>query len=236
METLPAFVPYTFIAITVAVITFLIYAANVAAPGRKNNTPTIIFTFFAIWLFLISLITFQGVFEDTSSFPPRLLIPIVVVLIAIGALFFIRESRQFILSMPITTLTYIHIIRVPVELVLWWLALENLIPMTMTFEGSNFDILTGVTAPFAAVFLVGMRSQSTFAAIVWNFAGIALLLNIVIIAIRATPYFFDASIFTVPNVAVLQFPFIWLPTFVVPAVLFAHVASIVKLFSQTAEE
>ncbi len=236
MDNLPVFVSYTFIAITIAVLAFIIYATNVAAPGRKNNTPTVVFTFLTIWLFLTALLTFQGFFEVTDSFPPRLFIPIVTALVTIAVLFSLSSSREFILKMPITTLTYLHIIRVPVELVLWWLALAGMVPMVMTFEGSNFDILTGVTAPFAGVFLVGMRSKSTFAAIIWNLLGIGLLLNIVIIAIRATPYFFDSSGFDRPNLAVLEFPFIWLPTFVVPAVLFAHIAALLKLFKLTQEE
>ena len=236
MDNLPAFIPYVFIAITLSAAGFIAYAANVVGPSKRNSTPTVVFTFMAVWLFVIALLTYQGVFEDTTSFPPRLFIAVGLTIIALVTLFGSKGSRDFILQMPITTLTYVHIIRVPVELVLWWLALEKWVPIEMTFEGSNFDILTGVTAPFAAVFLVGMRSKSTFAAVIWNIAGIVMLANIVIMAVRASPYFYNPESFAVPNIAVLQFPFIWLPTFVVPVVLFAHIASILKLVTPEPSE
>jgi len=236
MDNIPSYISYVFIAITFTTAAFLAFAANAAAPGKRNSTPTVIFTFMIVWLFVIALLTYQGVFEDTESFPPRVFIAVGLTVFAIITLLVSKGSREFILKMPITTLTYLHIVRVPVEIVLWWLAVRQVMPMEMTFEGSNFDILTGVTAPFAAVFLVGMRSKSTFAAVIWNIAGIVMLANVVIIAIKASPYFFELGNFHVPNVAILYFPFVWLPTFVVPAVLFAHLASILKLLQPEEED
>lgn len=236
MDTIPAYISYTFVAITVATLSFVIYAVSIAAPDKRNNTSTIVLTFLVIWLFVIALATFQDFFADQEAFPPRLFLPIVSALLAILILFIHPSSRRFILEMPITTLTYIHIIRIPVEIVLWWLSNHGAVPQEMTFAGTNYDILTGVTAPFAAIFLVGMRSQSTFAAIVWNLAGLGLLFNIVLTAIRATPYFYNPDLFSIPNVAVFEFPFIWLPTFVVPCVFFCHVASIFKLIKGKEEE
>lgn len=235
MENVPPFVSYIFLAIVATTLSFLIYAINQASTGRKNYTPTVVVTFLSIWLFITALATFQGFFANLEAWPPRFFLPILVAIVVIVGLLFFRKVRAFYLKMPIATLTYIHIIRVPVEIVLWWLAAEGLVATKMTFEGSNFDILTGVTAPFAAVFLVGMRSPSKFAAIAWNLAGLFLLGNIVSMAIRATPYFYDPLVFDNPNVAVFSFPFIWLPTFVVPAVLFAHLVSIYKLIQKDPE-
>jgi len=36
--------------------------------------------------------------------------------------------------------------------------------------------------------------------------------------------------FDQPNIAVLYFPFSWLPTYVVPVVLFCHLAALRKLY------
>lgn len=116
-------------------------------------------------------------------------------------------------------------------MVLWWLANEGMLDHKLTFEGSNFDILIGITAPFAAIFMLGLKSRSRFAAIVWNFIGILMLINIVTMAVRATPYFYDATVFTQPNMVVFYFPFIWLPGFVVPAVLFSHATALYQLMS-----
>ncbi len=106
----------------------------------------------------------------------------------------------------------------------------------LTFEGINYDIVSGISAPFAGVFLVGMRSKSRIGAIIWNILALALLINIVARAISATPYFFDPDSFNVPNVAVFNFPYVLLPGFVVPMVLFSHIVSFIKLFGRQEEE
>ena len=133
------------------------------------------------------------------------------------------------MEIPITTLHYLHIIRVPVEMVLFWLSIELVVPKIMTFEGANFDIISGISAPFAAVFMVGTRSKTKTGAVIWNLLALALLANIVFIAISHTPYFYTATTEVPANLAVFFFPYLLLPCFVVPAVLFAHLVSLNQL-------
>jgi hypothetical protein len=40
--------------------------------------------------------------------------------------------------------------------------------------------------------------------------------------------------FDQPNIAILYFPFVWLPSVVVPGVLLAHLVSLRKLFQKAA--
>lgn len=236
MLDLPAFIPYLFVAITIATLLFIIAAVDKATPRKINFTTTIVGTIIIIWLFLTALGAYYGFFEDFEARPPRLFILFLVNAIAMIVLFANKKSRALIQKLPITILTFIHIIRIPVEMVLWWLANEGMLDHKLTFEGSNFDILIGITAPFAAVFMLGLKSKSHFAAIVWNIVGIIMLANIVIMAVRASPYFYDPSLFGKPNIAVFYFPFIWLPAFVVPAVLFSHITSLYQLFTAKKEE
>lgn len=52
-------------------------------------------------------------------------------------------------------LSYVHIIRIPVELVLYRLFLNGIVSELMTFKGRNFDILAGITAPLIGFFGIG---------------------------------------------------------------------------------
>jgi hypothetical protein len=65
----------------------------------------------------------------------------------------------------------------------------------------------------------------------WNFACLLLLANIVLTAILSAPFDFQKFGFDQPNIALFYFPFIWLPCFIVPVALFAHLVSIRKLIS-----
>jgi hypothetical protein len=62
--------------------------------------------------------------------------------------------------------------------------------------------------------------------LLWNVACLALLLNVVIIAVLTAPSRFQQLAFDQPNIALLYFPFEWLPSFIVPIVLFSHLATI----------
>jgi hypothetical protein len=103
----------------------------------------------------------------------------------------------------------------------------------MTFEGRNFDILSGITAPiiFWLAFRKGKIKRPLL--IIWNIFALILLFNIVTHAILSFPFPFQQMAFDQPNRGVLYFPFIWLPTVVVPVVLFAHLISLWKLFKDS---
>lgn len=229
MENIPTYISGTFLAIVAAAVGFIFYAVNFVASGKRNFTPTIILTLLCAWIFLVSILTFNGFFLDFSS-PPRLMIFVGVTIVTIIVLLAFKKTRRFLNKMPITTLTYIHIIRVPVEMVLLWLGIIGAIGMEMTFEGANFDIISGITAPFVGVFMIGSRSKNRIGAIIWNFAALALLFNIVIRAISYTPYFYEYTAGGQPaNIAVFYFPFVLLPTLIVPIVFFSHVVSLNQL-------
>ena len=235
MLELPAFIPYLFVAITIATMMFIVAAVDKATPRKTNFTTSIVSTVIILWLCITALGAFSGFFEDYEAMPPRLFILFIINILVLITLFAIPRSRKLIKKLPITILTFIHIIRIPVEMVLWWLANEGVLDHKLTFEGSNFDILVGITAPFAAIFMLGLKSKSHFAAMVWNILGIIMLANIVIMAVRATPYFYDPALFEKPNIAVFYFPFVWLPGFVVPAVLFSHITSLYQLINTLRE-
>jgi len=116
-----------------------------------------------------------------------------------------------------------------VELVLYWLFLHQAVPELMTFAGRNFDILAGITGPFVAYYGVKKQMLGRKTLIGWNLIALALLFNIVIHAVLSAPFAFQVLAFDQPNVAVLYFPFSWLPGFVVPLVLFSHLVAIRQL-------
>jgi hypothetical protein len=226
MPPIDLHVKLVFIACVIASFGFLYYSVKFSV--RKSNLPTIVLFGLLFWIALIGGLTYSDFFSDFNSRPPRLMLFAMMAMTFIIALFVVPRSRAFINRIPIATITHIHIIRIPVEIVLWWLFLAGAVPETITFEGTNYDIVSGITAPFVALFLVGKKNQSRIGAILWNFAALGLLLNVVFRAVAATPYFNDGLSSTL-NVAMFYYPFIYLPLFVVPAVFFAHLASLYQL-------
>jgi len=230
IENLPVYVSVIFISTTFLTVGIFLYAVKRAAFG---STATKILSFLLpFWLFLQAVLALGGIYLKTDSFPPRLpffgIFPALLLIIAL----FIFARRDFIARLPIKVLTILHIIRIPVELVLLWLFQAGQIPQLMTFEGRNYDILSGLTAPIVLwlAFRGGKINRPLL--IVWSLLALGLLINIVANAVLSFPYQFQQLAFEQPNRAVLYFPFVWLPSVIVPIVLFAHLASLWRLLAK----
>ena len=153
-------------------------------------------------------------------------------IVLIIVLFTTPKGRAFIDNLSLEKLTLLHIIRIPVEIVLFGLFLQKTIPQLMTFEGRNFDIMAGITAPimYFLVFVKHRMSRKTL--LFWNFVCLVLLLNIVINALLSAPLPFQQFAFEQPNIAILYCPFNLLPSVVVPLFLFAHLVAIRRLLKK----
>lgn len=192
--------------------------------SRKKSTVAIILI---AWLGITGILSFKGVFQNTDSTPPRLMIVMLPAIVFVILLLLTRPGRRFTDSLDLKQLTLVHIVRVPAEIVLYLLAGHRLIPELMTFAGRNFDIISGITAPivyFACFRNSHLRNRSLLLA--WNFICLALLLNIIINAFLSAPFPFQQFAFDQPNIAVLYFPFTWLPCFIVVIVLYSQLAGI----------
>ncbi len=214
---IPFYINCSFIIITFLTIYLLYKAANKAK---------IIFWITLPWLLVQGLLAYSGFYENTTTVPPRLILMAVPAFIFIIFLFSSKKGKQFIDQLSEKQLTILHTIRIPVEIILWSLFIVKAIPELMTFEGLNFDILAGLTAPIIYYFGYLKNTLSKSVLIFWNIACILLLLNIVVVAILAIPSNFQMLAFNQPNLAILQFPMVWLPCCVVPIVFFAHFATL----------
>jgi hypothetical protein len=119
-----------------------------------------------------------------------------------------------------------------IEVVLYWLFVFKKVPVIMTFEGRNFDIISGITAPFIYYygFIKGKLNRNFI--LIWNYVCLLLLINIVINSILSSPFPLQKFAFEQPNIAILYFPFILLPSLIVPMVLFSHLVVIRRLSKQ----
>jgi hypothetical protein len=221
MQHLPIYIATTFIITTLITLVFLYKASH-------YSKPLIVITL--VWLALQAALGLSGFYQNTTTSPPRFGLLLVPPVIFIIMLFLLKKGRQVIDNFDVKTLTLLHVVRILVELVLYTLYLHKAIPRIMTFEGRNFDILCGLTAPFIYYFGYVKPILSKKILLAWNVICLLLLANIAIIAVLSAPLPFQQLAFDQPDIALLYFPFVWLPCFVVPAVLFAHLSAIRRLY------
>lgn len=234
IENLPIYISLIFGLTTIATLLLFhrVIINSTNEPTRKNATKI---TFgLIIWLGIQAFITLQNFYHsNTNTLPPRIfLLGILPTFLTIIILFLTKKGRSFIDSLSLKNYTYLHLVRIPVEFVLWWLFLNKFVPELMTFEGRNFDIIAGITAPFIAYFGFTKQKFGTQIILLWNIICLGLLINIVVNGILSAPSPLQKFAFDQPNIALLYFPFSWLVSFIVPIVLFGHLVAIKQLLKQ----
>lgn len=228
MDHVAGYVSLVFILTTFATVAILLLAAKQAGTiGLASRT---LFVLIPLWMILQAVVGVSGFYQVTDGvMPPRIALAGVLPANLLILIYFVFFREQFIDKLPLKVLTLLHVIRIPVELVLYGLFLGKAVPEVMTFAGRNFDILSGILAPF--VYFVAFRNDVTNRRILiaYNLLGLILLANIVTTAVLSIPTPMQLLAFDQPNRAVLYFPYIWLPSVVVPIVLFSHLAALWQL-------
>jgi hypothetical protein len=181
------------------------------------------------WLAIQGIILSTGFYLKTDTLPPRFALAVLPPFIAIGYFLTTKKSENFLNKLSLKDLTLVHICRIPVEIGLLWLFQNHEIPQIMTFEGRNFDIFSGLTALPMAWYAFQNNPIKRTPLLIWNVICLALVCIIVTIGILSVATPVQQFGFEQPNIGVLKFPFGWLPSFIVPVVLFCHLVAIKRL-------
>lgn len=163
----------------------------------------------------------SGVLSHWDWKPPTFLLVVVATFVMTGWLSFGRVGLRLARFVPLWVLVGVHGFRLPLELAMHEMANRHIMPSVMSYSGRNFDIVTGLTALLVAAAL-RRGSGGSRLALIWNWIGLGLLVNVVGVALLATPvfeYFGPAQV----NTWVTLTPFIWLPTVMVLAAFAGHI-------------
>jgi hypothetical protein len=183
-----------------------------------------------IWMCLQSAAAVSGFYLVSNIFPPHFFLVVAPPLILIAAMFAAAAGRRFIDGMDLKWCVLIHSIRILVEINLFWLFLYKQVPALMTFEAGNLDILVGLSAPLIWwTYSKGHIARRGL--LIWNSVALLGVLNAFARAMLSAPFPFQRFAFDQPTIAILTFPFVLLPAFIVPAVIFCHLVTFRKLTS-----
>jgi len=226
MNILPSWVTLLFV-VTVLLTIILFYYSN----GKQEKLAY----YLVAWSIIHSLLAYFGFYQDEAAIPPRFGLVIVPVLIALIYSFTPRKREYFYERRSTQVSTFLHAVRVPIEIILLMLYRHEMIPELMTFEGRNFDIIIGLSAPLIGL-LNFYRKLSKKVLLVWNFLGLFFVTFILVNGILSAELPFQQFGFDQPNRAVIFFPFILLPATIVPIVIHTHLIDIGKLIRDIRKE
>lgn len=192
------------------------------------------------YLMLILVIWFSYLFNLSLSgfltelqLPPRL--PLFIFLpFAIFSIIFYRRAVKstWIKHIPLHWLAFPQAFRILVEILLLYTFYAQIIPKEATFEGLNFDVLMGISAPFVGYYLLKNPNPSMKFATFWNILGILMILFVAFIIGSS---FYNPQIWGHDTMMVstdfVKFPYLLVAGFLAPLGIFMHIISLAKIKS-----
>lgn len=168
-----------------------------------------------LWILLTSVPVWTGWTEVRPM--PRLLIVLASINLASLAVGFSPVGRWLAESISLGWLVGFQAFRLPLELILHSWAQAGTIPETMTWSGSNWDIITGVTALALAPF----ATRKVALAWIANIVGIVLLINVGRVVVLSSPLPFAWDVEPSLQLA-FHVPFAWIVPICVGGAIFGH--------------
>jgi len=173
------------------------------------------------WLAVTGVAGWLGLVRDFHRLPPKMFVLLLVAVVLTVATALSRIGLRLVGEAGIVWLVGVQAFRIAVEIFLDWAHRVDLVPVQMTFEGRNWDVFSGVSAAGIA-WLAAKKRAPRWLILLWNCVGLALLLNIVVIAILSMPTPLRRFHNEPANSFIAYFPYIWLPAFLVQVALFGH--------------
>jgi len=181
----------TTVAVFCAILSAVVLMLFLGVARASRNTPalvtyrlvtTAIVT--TIWLGIFTVIVKTGLVADHPM--PRLIILFVIINIVSIMLAISPLGGWLATGLTPGVLVAFHGFRLPLEIVLHQWAKQGTIPATMTWGGSNLDVITGILALLIAPFATRFRSLAWM----FNIVGLLLLFNVVRVAVLSSPLSF----------------------------------------------
>ena len=203
-----------FVLLPLLVAGAVVWAIGRTSGGRARQAAG---AMLALWLGSTAALGASGVLDAWA--PPRMFLVFALVL---G--FLAWAARQpFTLrlgDLPLELLVGFQAFRIAVEWLLHLSVLEGVAHPTLTWTGTNFDIIPGITALALAPWASRIHRRALQA---WNVGMAGVLVVTVVTAVLAAPTPFRQIAGDPPNVFIASFPFIWLPTVLVASAWLGHI-------------
>ncbi len=202
-----------------AVVTLVVVAIAVGLARALPRRRAVAWGGLALWVGLTALPSASGVVRAIDGPGPLIAFFAISNLTALALALSPVGAR--LAELPVGALVAFQAFRLPLELVLHRWHAEGAIPVQMTFEGHNLDIVTGVLALVLGLWATRAPLPRA-AAWLFNLVGSALLLAVMFIALTSSPV--PARLYDGPPLLLgYFFPYAWIVPLCVAPALAGHV-------------
>lgn len=176
------------------------------------------------WVALTGALAMGGKLSFETR-PPTMIVALLVMFVLVALVGRSALGLRLAQGLPLALLVGFQGFRIAVELLMHRAYTEGLMPVQMSYQGRNLDIVAGATALLvaAALALGGPAPWTRWLAGAWNVLGVALLANIVGVAMLSAPTPMRRFFNEPANTWICRLPWVWLPTVFVACAALGHV-------------
>lgn len=174
----------------------------------------------AVWMGFTGAVSASGVLES-DGVPPRAMVFLMFTNVAMAVFAFSRAGTRLAHGLPVAALVGFQAFRLPLELVLHRWYEQGTLPIQMTYESNNIDIVSGILGLVVGVYL---WRRGPVRALVWafNIIGLGLLINVGTVAVLSSPFPFRVFTNDPAVQLIFHFPYGWIVPMCVGPALAGH--------------
>ncbi len=173
-----------------------------------------------LYLAVTAGVAASGVLARDGTPPPLMVFLVATNVVSIGVAFS-KLGTRLVRGLPMAALVGFQAFRLPLELILHHWYEQGVLPVTMTYAGRNFDIISGVLGTVVLVWAI-RGSVPRPVVRVANLVGFALLLRVASLAVLSSPIPIRQYFEGPPVQLALHVPTVWIVPFCVGGALAAH--------------
>ena len=176
------------------------------------------------WVAILSVPTGLGWATPETPLPWAPLV-MAIVTITTAALIASPLGRRLALGVPLWALVGFQGMRLPLEIVLHEWSAGPLVPVQMTWDGQNLDVIAGITC----LALAPVAGRSRLAAWVSQVVGVGLLMNVLRVVVLSIPT--PLMRFEEPLLLPFSLPHLWIAPVCVGGALVVHGLTVRRLLT-----
>lgn len=220
IPNLPLYISISFILLTVYVVFIF---------SKSNKLKRVTLPIILIWSVFICVMSYFGIYHyQEGDFYSRF---IFVLAPSIIFIIYLLRDKSFYESRDFRWSTAIHVVRFPVELLLYQLAIREWLPIEMTYKGLNFDIIPGLTAIVLVIYM-NYKQINKKLLLGWNIIGLFLILFILTNGFLSQELLYQKFGYSIPNRGIAYSPIVLLAGVIVPMVIYTHISDIILLIKR----
>ena len=227
MLEIPAGLTLSLILITLTTFVGFLFAVAFSKKTSISNYATWVSVPVLLWIIFQSTLSLNKWYMDRST--AHLLFPYLFTSACILVIVFVPRLREWALGLRIEILIGLQLLRLPLEGLLHWAAYYRQTPLALTFYGGSVELLIAAATPIMLFLYRKNKLKYRLSLLIWSYAGMASLTMLWIRSLFSAPSTIQNWGFEIPNYLMVHFPGSWIPTVIVPILLFAHLAVAAQL-------